>query len=59
LVTLIQGSPIHEIFAYPDHLKFHSSVTLFAHATRNNEPFKAALDKYFNGKRDSKTVKRL
>ncbi len=34
LVGEIEGRTIEEIFGYPDHLKFHSSMTLFALARR-------------------------
>ena len=59
LVTLIEDSPIHKIFSYPDDLKFHSSMTLFARAARRNEPFTAALDKYFDGKLHTLTIERF
>jgi uncharacterized protein (DUF1810 family) len=59
LVTLIQGLAIQEIFAYPDYLKFHSSMTLFAEAAPENQCFKAALEKYFEGVPDRSTVERL
>ena len=49
LVTLIQDSPIEEIFSDPDHMKFRSSMTLFAHATPEKQIFTSALDKYFKG----------
>src|SRR6266498_3118134 len=32
LVAGIEGRSVDEIFDYPDDLKFHSSMTLFAHA---------------------------
>ena len=59
LVTKIQGRTIQEIFGYPDYLKFRSSMTLFARAAPENEPFHAALDKYFDGEPDAQTLDRL
>lgn len=34
LVNAVQGRGVEEIFGYPDHLKFHSCMTLFAYAAR-------------------------
>ena len=59
LVTLIEGKTIDRIFGYPDDLKFKSSMTLFAHATSENEIFLRALKKYFGGEFDPLTVARL
>lgn len=59
LVNAIERRPIREIFGDPDDLKFHSSVTLFARATPENEVFEKALRKYFGGKPDQATVKIL
>jgi uncharacterized protein (DUF1810 family) len=59
LVNAVEGSSISDIFPYPDDLKFHSSVTLFANATSENAVFNAALKKYFSGRPDSATVERL
>ena len=59
LVNLVNGLSIEEIFGYPDHLKFRSSMTLFAHATSDNQVFKDALRKYFNGEFDPLTIERL
>src|SRR6266481_8267383 len=47
LVTAINGRSIEDIFGYPDYLKFQSSITLFAHATGDNQVFLDALKKYF------------
>ncbi len=58
LVLAANGKGIEEIFGYPDHMKFRSSMTLFAHASR--EPcFRQALDKFFAGEEDPETVRRL
>lgn len=59
LVNLVEGRSIDQIFGYPDDLKFRSSMTLFAHATSDNQIFKDALDKYFNGEFDNLTLERL
>jgi uncharacterized protein (DUF1810 family) len=56
LVNAIDGRSVGEIFGYPDDLKFHSSLTLFAHATRDNTVFIEALQKYFGGAFDLLTV---
>jgi uncharacterized protein (DUF1810 family) len=64
LVMLTEGRSIEQIFGYPDDLKFHSSMTLFASASPDDEIFDAqifkdALQKYFAGKPDQKTLDRL
>lgn len=59
LVTLIEGRSIGEILGYPDDLKFRSSMTLFAHATAENQIFRNALEKYFKGEFDRLTLERL
>ncbi|HEY6291252.1 MAG TPA: DUF1810 domain-containing protein [Terriglobia bacterium] len=59
LVNLVEGRSIEQIFGYPDYLKFHSCMTLFARATSENQLFEDALQKYFEGKHDSSTLERL
>ena len=59
LVNAIEGRSIEQIFGYPDDLKFRSSMTLFAHATADNEVFLAALKTYFAGEFDPLTLERL
>jgi len=59
LVTVINGRSIQDIFGYPDHLKFHSSMTLFAHATDDNQIFLDALRKYYRSEFDQQTIERL
>jgi uncharacterized protein (DUF1810 family) len=56
LVNAIEGYSIEHIFGYPDHLKFRSSVTLFARAVPDEPVFQAALDKFFGGKLDELTL---
>jgi uncharacterized protein (DUF1810 family) len=66
LVNAVEGRPIGEIFAFPDDLKFHSSMTLFAYvASRDvtkdagHQVFADALAKYFGGTPDQATLDRL
>ena len=59
LVNRVEGRPIEQIFGYPDDLKFRSSMTLFAHATAENQVFVDALQKYFKGEFDPATLSRL
>jgi uncharacterized protein (DUF1810 family) len=58
-VTQVKGRPVAQIFGSPDDMKFHSSMTLFARATADNEPFMAALNQYFHGQEDRLTVELL
>jgi len=59
LVNAVESKAVHDIFGSPDDMKFHSSMTLFAEATRDNGDFRAALDKHFAGKPDAATLARL
>ena len=67
LVNGVAGRTVDEIFGWPDNLKFHSSITLFAwsasHPPAQNIPghqvFEEALNKFFAGKRDQATLYRL
>ena len=59
LVNGVQGRSIEDIFGYPDHMKFHSCMTLFAHVSPGDKLFTAALNKYFNGEPDRNTLKLL
>jgi len=59
LVTAADAQSIEDILGYPDNLKFHSSMTLFAHATNHHEVFESALRKYFRSEYDHQTMERL
>ena len=59
LVNGIEGRSIGDIFGNPDALKFRSCMTLFAHATQDNQIFMDALRKYCGGKFDPLTLERL
>jgi uncharacterized protein (DUF1810 family) len=59
LVNQIEGRSVDEIFAWPDNMKFRSSMTLFAKATQDNQLFRDALEKYCKGEPDQQTLTRL
>ena len=59
LVNAVNGRSIEAIFGHPDHLKFHSSMTLFAHVDSSGGLFAAALTKYFKGEVDRRTIEKL
>ena len=56
LVINVRDRDINEILGSPDDLKFRSSMTLFSASTSENEVFKAALTKYFDGVPDPRTI---
>ena len=58
-VLAAEGASAEDIFGSIDALKFHSSLTLFAEAASEPEVFTDALEKYFQGERDSKTLQLL
>jgi uncharacterized protein (DUF1810 family) len=49
---------VADIFGFPDDMKFHSCVTLFAH-TPEPDVFRAALAKHFGGVEDARTLELL
>jgi uncharacterized protein (DUF1810 family) len=59
LVAAVDGRAIEDIFGYPDHMKFHSSMTLFARAVRDAAVFDECLRKYFGGEPDPATLDRI
>ena len=48
-----------QIFGSPDDLKLRSSMTLFAAVKDSNPLFEQALDKFFNGRKDEKTLDKI
>jgi uncharacterized protein (DUF1810 family) len=59
LVNLVAGRSIHQILGSPDDLKFKSSMSLFASIAPEEQVFKEALQKYFDGELDRLTLERL
>jgi uncharacterized protein (DUF1810 family) len=48
-----------DIFDYPDNLKFHSSMTLFADVAPDEAMFQTCLDRFFDGAGDPATLERI
>lgn len=59
LVHSVEGRSVNEIFGYPDDLKFRSSMTLFANVSPQDQIFKHALEKFFEGEPDRLTLQLL
>lgn len=59
IVNDVRDRTVDQIFGYPDDMKFHSSMTLFAQCPTDTGEFDEALNKYFGGKPDSGTLDRL
>jgi uncharacterized protein (DUF1810 family) len=59
LVNQVEGRAAEQIFGYPDVLKFRSSMTLFASVAPDNQVFTRALQKYFGGEPDRRTLEQL
>jgi len=58
-VNSLQGTSAEQIFGHVDALKFRSSMTLFAAVAPGNATFKTALEIYYVGHRDMKTLELL
>jgi uncharacterized protein (DUF1810 family) len=56
LVNQIPNRAIDQIFGYPDHLKFRSSITLFATVAPSDPAFQLALETHFCGQPDPATL---
>lgn len=56
LVLEIDGRTATEIFGAPDDLKFRSSMTLFEQVAPDAAVFADALNEYYGGDRDAKTL---
>jgi uncharacterized protein (DUF1810 family) len=55
----VQGRTALEIFGSPDDMKLRSCATLFASVSQPGSEFDRLLDKYYQGERDSKTLRLL
>ncbi len=55
----VQGADISRILGAPDDRKFHSCMTLFAHASGGEPVFEEALRRFFGGVPDARTLELL
>ena len=54
------AATLRELFGFPDDLKFHSSMTLFARASgEGDSPYRRALEAYWAGTEDQETLRLL
>jgi uncharacterized protein (DUF1810 family) len=56
IVNCLQGRSAAEIFGWPDDVKFRSSMTLFELAAGGPSEFTTALEAFFAGERDARTL---
>lgn len=56
IVNGVEGRSANDIFGSPDDLKFRSSMTLFEAVATDPAPFSTALDLYYEGEFDPKTL---
>ncbi|WP_132516747.1 DUF1810 domain-containing protein [Rhizobium sp. BK376] len=52
----VKAKSAHDILGYPDDLKFRSSMTLFSSVAGHGSPFAQAIDRFFEGEPDRKTL---
>lgn len=56
IVMGVQGRTAHEIFHSPDDLKFLSCLTLFEAVAVGEPVFAQAIERYYAGRRDERTL---
>lgn len=59
IVNGLKRQRIDDLFPYPDDLKFRSSMTLFHEAAPEVAEFREALDRYYAGAPDTRTLQML
>ena len=55
----LESNDATAIMGFPDDLKLRSSMTLFAEAAPDEEVFQKVLDKFYDGKKDERTLEIL
>ena len=58
-VLSVNDRTANEIFGDPDDLKFCSSMTLFETVGQEDAPFGKAIESYYDGRRDDRTLELL
>lgn len=55
-ILSVNDRSAHDIMGSPDDLKLRSSMTLFAAVSDHGSPFHKAIDHFYNGKFDERTI---
>jgi len=55
----LETNDAHKVFGSPDNMKLRSCMTLFTLVPGADKVFQLVLDKFFNGKKDDKTLQLL
>ena len=58
-VLSLRGRSARDIFGSPDDMKLKSCMTLFASISSGGSVFERVLDHYYEGERDSRTLRLL
>ncbi|RUM06338.1 DUF1810 domain-containing protein [Rhizobium chutanense] len=58
-ILSVDGRSAHEILGSPDDLKLRSSMTLFAAISDHGSPFHRAIERFYQGKFDERTMETL
>ena len=53
----LSSNDAHAVFGSPDDIKLKSSMTLFASLSNTDPVFQSVLEKFFEGRKDDKTLK--
>jgi uncharacterized protein (DUF1810 family) len=55
----LETNDAHKVFGSPDNMKLRSSMTLFSLVPGADKVFEEVLDKFFNGRKDERTLQLL
>ena len=58
-LLMLETNNAHVIFGSPDNMKLRSSMTLFSEVNDASSVFQKVLDKFFDGKKDDRTLQLL
>ena len=58
-LLMLETNDAHKVFGSPDNMKLRSSMTLFSLVPGADKVFEEVLDKFFNGRKDERTLQLL
>lgn len=59
VLLALETDDAHKVFGTPDNMKLRSSMTLFSLVPGADNVFREVLDKFFNGRKDERTLQLL